>query len=164
MTSLSMYSVGCITIESKIDGIYDGIHAALAKTDVTLAKTEKSWAQIVASGTPSTPSTTKAKARPTIGPEQIKQREAKREREKYKLTLNAKFATTQEIKTLLDTEPDKNLKAQFQKAIDEANISAKPKVVSVNKLPKCTIRLQFKTPEQATEARKTPINWDTTKA
>jgi hypothetical protein len=161
MTSLCTYSVGCITtIESKIDGIHDGIHAALAKTDVTLAKTEKSWAQIVASGTPSAPSTTKAKARPIIGPEQIKQREqAKREREKYELTLNAKFAS-QEIRTLLDTEPDKDLKAQFQKAIDEADISAKPKVVSVNKLPKCTIRLQFKTPEQATEARKAPINWD----
>jgi hypothetical protein len=157
MTSLCTYSVGCITtIESKIDGI----HATLAKTDVTLAETEKSWAQIVASGTPIT-STTNARARPTIGPEQIKQREqAKREREKYELTLNAKFAN-QETKTLLDTEPDKNLKAQFQKAIDEADIPAKPKVISVNKLPKCTIRLQFKTPEQATEARKAPINWDT---
>ena len=154
MTSLCTYAAERVTtIESKIEGI----HATIAKTDVTLAKTEKSWAQIVAS---STPSTTNSKVKPTIEPEQIKQREqAKRERERYELTLNAKFAS-EEIKALLDSEHEKNLKAQFQKAIDDADIPAKPKVVSINKLPKCTIRLQFKTPEQATEARKTTINWD----
>jgi len=151
--SLCTYAAERVTtVEEKIEGI----HAAIAKTDVTLEKTEKSWAQIVASGT----TATTTKARPTVGPEQIKQREqAKREREQYELTLNAN-AASDEIKIHLDQEHARNLKAQFQKAIDDAAIPVKPKVVSINKLPKCTIRLQFKTPEQAEEARKAPINWD----
>jgi len=52
------------TIEGKIEEI----HTAIAKTDVALEKTEKSWAQIVKSGT----TTTTRKARPTVSPEKIK--------------------------------------------------------------------------------------------
>ena len=65
-----------------------------------------------------------------------------------------------EIRTLIDKEHPKVIKAQFQKAVDAAALPSTPKVVSINKLPKNTIRLQFKTTEQAEQSRKASINWD----
>ena len=44
--------------------------------------------------------------------------------------------------------------------MDEVALPSAPKIVSINKLPRNTIRLQFKTTEQAEQARKASINWD----
>ena len=123
---------------------------------IITTSSEKTWAQIAASST----DTSTAKAKPTIGPEKVQQREqAKREREQYEITLNATLAKD-EIRTLIDKEHPKVIKAQFQKAVDAAALPSTPKVVSINKLPKNTIRLQFKTTEQAEQSRKASINWD----
>ena len=123
---------------------------------IITTSSEKTWAQIVASST----DTSTAKAKPTIGPEKVQQREqAKREREQYEITLNATLAKD-EIRTLIDKEHPKVIKAQFQKAVDAAALPSTLKVVSINKLPKNTIRLQFKTTEQAEQSRKASINWD----
>ena len=59
---------------------------------------------------------------------------------------------------LIDKEHAKVIKAQFQKAVDKVTLPSTPKIVSINKLPRNTIRLQFKTTEQAEQVRKASIN------
>jgi uncharacterized protein YpmB len=130
----------CNRLASLEDKVVE-IHTAITKTEAIITKMEKTWAQIAASGAIATT----AKAKPTIGPEKVQQREqAKREREQYKVTLNANSAND-ETRVLIDKEHAKVIKVQFQKAMDKVALPSAPKIVSINKLPRNTIRLQFKT-------------------
>ena len=147
-------------IEQKLEELKTIAATNTAKVDelktIITTTSERTYAQIAASGTTAT--TTKAK--PTIGPEKVRQREqAKREREQYEVTLTA-YSASKETKVSIDEKHAKELKIQFQKAVDAVALPDKPKVVSVNKIERFGIRLLFRTPEQVEQVRKAPVDWD----
>ena len=145
-----------ISTSNRVEEKVNAIHAAIATMNATMLNTEKTWAQIAASNT----TTALVKAKPMVSPEKAQQREqAKQKREQYEVTLSANTAS-EETKNIINKQQPKDLKMQFQKAIDAANIPVKPKIFSINKLPKYTIRLQFKTTEHAESTQKASINWN----
>ena len=113
----------------------------------------KTYAQIAAAATPTTTMPQKTP------PRQHQLTQVRKERAPYEVTLSARGANSA-TKDKLAKDSHKVITENLQRAIDMADLPIKPAIKSVNKMSKNTLRLYFKTPNDANLIRNTTIDWN----
>ena len=127
--------------------------ARTAEIHASTALSVKTYVQIAAAATPTTTMPQKSH------PMQHQLTQVRKERAPYEVTLSARGANSA-TKDKLAKDSHKVITENLQRAIDMADLPIKPAIKSVNKMSKNTLRLYFKTPNDANLIRNTTIDWN----